>query len=194
MKRNFLLTLSKAAFSDAIVVLRWFLWNRLMRLNRRYTLVDECLSFNWPVWTDICGLGITTPLGRWWSSSRSPCTQQPVLSTLESFAQRRPQSPPPMVLWANKEYGFCLSGPHYYVWMERRGTSGNWSCLPRSTLIFHPWLEEKSLGVSLCLVLLLSPPSLTKWMWCSTGGEHPLVSCLCPSLVSFLRTWSWCHL
>ncbi len=50
---------------------------------------------------------------------------------------------------------------------------GNWSCLPKSTLIFYFWSEEKSLGIFFNLVLLLPSPSLTKLMCCSTGGKHP---------------------
>src|SRR4029434_1210246 len=73
---------------------------------------------------------------------------------------------------------------------------GNWSCLPRSTRMLHSWSEQKSFGVCFGLVLLLPPPSLTKLMWCSVGGRHPLLSRLHPSSTSasFVRTWSWRNL
>lgn len=55
------------------------------------------------------------------------------------------------------------------------------SCLSRSTLVSHSWLGEKGLGVSLGLVYIRPPPSVTKLMWFSAGGDS-------------LLTWSWLHL
>ncbi len=71
----------------------------------------------WQRWlTAPLSLGIQTILGRWWSSTQPPCTQQPVLSTWYSFVQRWPH-------WGELigEYSCCLGGPHYCVRSERLG-------------------------------------------------------------------------
>ena len=111
-------------------------------------------------------LGIQPSLGRCWSSSRPPCTQQPVLSIWTSYVQGTFSPLFPWYCELDEKHCSCLDGPRHFVRRERccGDLIGSLELPAKINSHLPPHIGGKE---PWCFSW--PSPSLTKWIWCSTG-------------------------
>ncbi len=93
--------------------------------------------------------------------------------------------------------GYSLTLHPLSLHSATRSACGNWSCLPRSTSIFHTTPDVKSLAGGLLLICVMGSPCLRKWILHRLSIEFWLfASCrlFSSTSASFLSSWSCYHL